>query len=247
MIFFLAKFFQEKEHANDFVNGRLFANRISYFKKIEGQDGRGDEDEGAIMSKDDDITIELTATNVETGEVVGKHTIYGTELAAPLVIRPRWFDHINVFCMYAPHSSGFQGISADNAQDLKEQLEIPEACLELGKYAVLITNAVEFIRRVKVAAERKGYRICSGLVKYYDPEVGTPPVQSDLETIFTKSKEYECQSEYRFAIDTGTIGCNHIILDVGKMDDITVCLNTSDINRSLSVRFKEGPSDCTDH
>ena len=244
MIFFLAKFFREKEHANDFIRGQLFANRISYFKRIEGHDGRGDEDEGAIMSKNDGLTLELTATDVETGEVVSKHTLYGTELAAPLILRPERFDHVNVFCMYAGHSGGFQSISADNAQDLKKQLEIPKACTALGKYAVVITNTVEFIRRVEVAAERKGYGICKGLVKYYDPEVGTPPVRSEIETIFTKRKEYEYQSEFRFAVNTRTMGCDPITLDVGEIDDITVCLDTSDINLQLSVRIEGDPGDC---
>ena len=236
---FLIKFFQEEEHAKDFVRGKMFANRLSYFKEIEGNDGRGDENEGAIMSKNDSLTVELFTTDAETGEVTSKHTMYGTELAAPLVIRPRWFDHVNVFCMYTGHMCESQVISADNAQDIKNQLKIPDACATLGKYAVVILNPITFFKRVEVAADQKGYKIGHRLVKYYDSEVGTPPVRSDIETIFTKSNEYEYQREYRIAIETGTIGRNPITLDIGKIDDIAGCINLCDINQNFAVKIDE--------
>ena len=245
MIFFLVKFFQKKEHASDFVKGKMFANRLSHFKRIEDHDGRGDEYEGAIMSKSDSLVLKLEATDSETGEVISSHTIPGTELAAPLIIAPEWFDHINVFCMYASHIGGFQSISVDHAQNLEKQLEIPETCAELGKYAVVITNTPEFLRRVKVAADQRGYGIIRNLVKYYDPEVGTPPLQAETETIFTKRKEYEYQSEFRFAIDTRTVGRDPIILDIGEINDIAVCMDASEINRQLSIRIEENPEDCT--
>ena len=231
MIFFLAKFFHEEEYANDFVRGRLFANRLAYFKQIEGDDGRGDEYEGAIMSGSDDLTVTLTPKDAETGEELSSVTIRGDDLAAPIIMQPRWFDHISVFCMYASFSGSIQNIADGNAQRIKKRIEIPEACLKLGKHAVVITNTQEFLKRVKLAAERNRYRICGRLVRYYDPDVGTPPVQSDLETIFTKRMEYQYQSEFRFAIDTGDLGCDATILDVGNLDDIAICLDTSDINQ----------------
>ena len=40
MIFFLVKVFEQEEHARDFVNGAIFANRLSHFKKLEGDEGR---------------------------------------------------------------------------------------------------------------------------------------------------------------------------------------------------------------
>ena len=170
---------------------------------------------------------------------LAKHTMYGTELAAPLIIRPRWFDHVNVFCMYAGHMCESQVISADNAQDIKNQLKIPDDCTSFGKYAVVILNYVEFFKRVKVASDQLGYKINGRLVKYYDAEVGTPPVRADIETIFTKRNEYEYQREFRIAIDTGTMGCDHITLDVGNIDDIAGCINLCDINQNFAVEINE--------
>jgi hypothetical protein len=235
MIFYLAKVFQEREHAKDFVSGRMYANRLSYFKKIEDHDGRGDEDEGAIMFQLDGLTATLEFTNMDTGEVE-RTTMTELDFAAPPILRPEWFDDINVFCMYAGHSGEFQHVSPDNLQEFRRQLEIPEEYTRLGRHAVFITNTTEFLKRVEIAANRAGYGLRRGLVRYYDAEVGTPPIRSDIETIFTKRKEYEHQREFRFAIDTGTTGCCPIILDVGEINDISMCTDTCNINQTISYR-----------
>ena len=233
MIIYLAKIFREAKHAHDFLKGKLYANGLAYFKRIE-DDPRGDEDEGAIMPKRDGLTIELTATQT-TGEVCRIRTS-GDELASPLVIRPRWFDHINVFCMYAGHPGEFSSISEQNVREFKKQIEIPENFENLGRHAVVIRNTREFIRRVRLEAERKGYGICDRLVRYYDAEVGTPLTRSNIETIFLKRKDYEYQKEFRFAIDTGAAGCSPVTLCIGGIEDIAVGMAASDINKRLRVR-----------
>ena len=47
-IFFLVKFFDDEKCVNDFISGKLFANRLSYFKKIEKDEyvSRSDRHEG---------------------------------------------------------------------------------------------------------------------------------------------------------------------------------------------------------
>ena len=228
MIFFLAKIFEKKEHADDLVRGKLFVNRLSYFKKIEGDDGRGDEDEGAIMVPIEGSIIELQAKNPLTEK----------DLAAPPVIRPEWFDHINIYCMYAGHTGDFQYISSDNVEDFKRQLEPREDAEKLGKHAVVLKNGAEFIRRVRIAAEHKGYKVCTGLVRYYDPEVGSPPLRSEIETIFTKRKDFEYQKEFRIAISADSDGCHPIILEIGDIRDIAVYAKTSDIDVNFRLKDK---------
>ena len=102
----------------------------------------------------------------------------------------------------------------------------------------MIKNPREFIRRVRVAAERENYRICWRLVKYYDPEVGTASLESNLYSIFSKRKQYEYQKEFRFAIDTGTPGSGPITLDIGEIGGISFCMHTSDINRQFDIKIK---------
>ena len=235
MIVFLAKVFEKKEHAEAFLKGSMYANRLSYFKNLEGAYGRGDEYEGAIMPPLDDFAFTLKATDPTTREVVSSTTMTGEDLAAPVIVSPRWFDHFNVFCMYAGRFDGLQEVSRDDLQDLKRQLDISEDFERLGQHTVFIKNTTEFFRRVRHAGDQAGYRIYAKLVSYYDPEVGTPPVTSDLETIFNKRKEFEYQNEFRFAIDTNSEGRCPITLDVGEIDDIAFYVKTSEIDIQLDV------------
>ena len=234
MIHFLVKVFSEQDHADKFLRGEVYARRLSWFKKLEGDDERADEYEAAIMLRRENLTFTLGAKNVVSGEVE-EFTIPMEDLAAPPILQPEHFDHINIFCMYAAHSGDFKEVSKDNIQDYKRQLELPEDCLELGRYAVVITDTPEFLRRLKKGAEREEYKICRGLLKYYDPEVGTPMAPLNIGIVFTKRKKYAHQREYRFAIDTGTSGCEPITLSIGAIDDIAMRLDTADINGQLSI------------
>ena len=218
-ILFLLKAFQTKTYANDFVAGRIFANRLSYFKKIESRDGQGDRYEGAIMLRRDDLVLELQATVARTREV-NRIVIPGNEFADRPIWQPKWVDHVNVFCMYAVDFGEIQSIRSEDLSDIRWKLELPEKFTKLGRYAVVVRDVHEFFRRVETAAEMRGYRIHHGLVAYYDPSLGTRLSQSDITAIFSKRKKYEYQNEYRIAVDTGTMGCAAITLEVGRLDDI---------------------------
>lgn len=236
MIIFLAKVFRKAKHAEDFLNGQMYSNSLAYFKKIEDGGVRGDKDEGAIMLHREGLIIELTATNRATG-VADTIRMSGDELTSPLVIHPERFDHINVFCMYAGHTGDIKSVSEQNALKLKKQIEIPGDCAQLGDFAVVITNVREFLGRVRAGAKRLGYSVCSGLVRYYNPQVGSPPTKSEIEAIFTKRNEYEYQKEFRIAIDTGTREGDPTTLCIGKIHDIALPIPTSEINRQLRVRM----------
>ncbi len=236
-IFFLAKFFDRKQYADDFLQGKLFLNSLRYFKDIEGADGRGDQNEGAIVNPLQDGILKLTAKNEETGEV-SEITITKEDLAAPIVMRPYWYDHINLLCMYACHSGEFQEISDDNINDFMKHIQIPEECVSLGEHAIIITNCQEFLRRISTAAESKGYRLCRGLVTYYDPDVGTPTIRTELETIFHKQKDYEHQREFRIAVDAHLDEPTPLILSIGDISDIALPVRTSEINQQMSFEAR---------
>ena len=236
-ILFLAKFFENEEYAGDFLQGKLFLNSLRYFKKIEGEDGRGDQNEGAIVYPLDGSIFTLRFENEETGEV-SEVTITKDDLAAPIITRPYWYDHINLLCMYACHSGDFQHISDDNINDFRKQIEIPEECVNLGEHAIVITNCQEFPRRVSAAAELNGYGLCTGLVTYYDPEVGTPTIRTEIETVFHKQKEYQYQSEFRIAVDAHLSEPTFLRLSIGDISDIALRMRTSEINQKMKVEAR---------
>ena len=235
MIHFLLKIFAEKQHADSFLRGEMYANRLSWFRKLEDSEGRRDKYEGAAMLQRDNFSMHLTATNKETGEVLGEFTLSGDDLSAPTIMQLAAFNDLNLFCMYAGHSRDFQQETDAPLQELKKHIEIPDHCLQLGRYAVVIKDAPEFLRRVKAAADREGYQIWRGLVEYYDPEVGTSVEPLSIKTAFRKRDQFAHQREHRFVIHTGTTGPDAITLDIGDIADIAMLLDTGDINRNMSI------------
>ena len=231
-ILFLVKVFREEKHACAFMDGKLFANRLSYFRKIDDSDIRRDDDEGVVSLTHQGAVFELTATDQATGEASSIH-ISESDLAGPITMRPKWADYINLFCMYAGHSGDFVQLTDRNVHDFGKWLAMPKGVLEkFGEHAVVITNVREFFERVKIGAQQKGYRIWGGLVRYYNADVGTVP-ESEIETIFAKRDIYSREREYRIAIDTGKIGCNAITLCIGSIDDIAMRLRTADVDVKL--------------
>ena len=186
MILFLVKLYNQEEYAAALLEGKLFAQRLRCFKQMEAEDDeRGDEYEGAIMPALPGLRFEFRRTNTETGEAeVFAGT--GDDLHSPPIVLPKWFDHLNVFCLYAGHIGDVESISAEDLPRLRRQLELTQDCLELGDHAVVITNTAEFFGRVENAARKRGYGTYRGLVRYYDPDVGTPPIESEIQTVLLK-------------------------------------------------------------
>ena len=154
-VFFLVKFSDNPNHADDFVHGRIHAKRLSWFKKAEDSDesGRMDQHEGTIGW-------------MQPGK--GRLTLNGMDisddLAGPVQIQKDWLNHLNVFCVHAAHSGDLDlaSLSNDNIESLRQELTIPDECLSLGKYAVVVKNVTEFINRMRSSAQAKDYRIACG-------------------------------------------------------------------------------------
>ena len=173
MIWYLIKFFSEEAHADQFIAGNLYLNRLSYFKRIEEEfgDGRPDATEAVAMWwQPDDFSMTLTVPGI--GEV----TITKADLAALVSMAYEHHDYLHIFCLYAVHTSGFSCVDGkidyapEEAEKLHNQLRIDERCFKFGKFAV-ITPAVPFLSQLKDALQRQGYRCQGKLVKYYDDEV----------------------------------------------------------------------------
>ncbi|MAS23942.1 MAG: hypothetical protein CMI08_10075 [Oceanospirillaceae bacterium] len=228
-IFFFVKVFDKKEYAEDFIKGKLFSNRLSFFRKYEEDESanRGDKHEGVVgWHQSDQIRLKIN------GRVI-------TDLAGPVMTQMNWHDHLNVFCIYAAHSGEFEEISEETIDDFKKQISIPEECKNLGEYAVIVTNVTKFIERVKAAVRSNNYELNAGLVEYYDPTRFNGSF-SEVESIFRKREEYKHQKEYRFSFDTGIAGTDPLILNIGDISDITMQCKVCEINAQLEVKL---PSD----
>ena len=222
VIFFLVKVFDSDVHAGDFVKGRVYANTLVRFKALEGIDdsGRADRHEGTIAW-------------LQPGQ--GRMVINGMDitddLAGPMQLQKNWLNHLHVFCLHAVHSGSLDmaNVSHVNIEELRKEFLIPDDCRALGKHAVVVNDVPEFIRRMEVAAQGKGYRMARGLVRYYDPESFHGNFR-DVESIFHKQDRHSYQREFRFVIDDGFARDAPLILEIGDISDITRRFDFAELN-----------------
>lgn len=226
MVPLLVKIFDKEQYANEFLSGVLYSNRLSYFKKLEDEEGRGDRHEGGIFIPTDDAMIKLTATGYGNRNFE-RITIPPEDLAAAVRIGPNWFDHMNIFCMYSCYGRVVD-ISKDGNRASKTSFEMPSDNLKLGAYLVAVVDMNAFLDRFRIGAQQLNYASMDGRVKYFDPEQGSPSFKSKEETIFMKREIFEDQKEYRLAFDTGTIGSSAIKLKIGSIEDIALRVSAVD-------------------
>ena len=231
MLYFFVKIYKEEEWADDLMAGRLYANRLSYFRKVEKTEEanayQGDPDEGAIVHQRDAINR----------VVLGKYDM--SDDVVQIKIQMDWMKHLNLFCVYAGHSGGFEEISQGNLAEFRKQIELPGEMLKFGDYAVVIRNTSEFIGRVENAIRAQNYALYRGLVRYYDPDVDNVEMGHGLQPILHKPKAFSYQKEYRFVIGTGTVGEESVVLDIGDISDIAVRMDAGQINASLNVKIAD--------
>ena len=232
MIFFFVKFINEERYANDFIRGKIFANRLSYFKKIEEKESanRNDRHEGVVgWFQPGRGHLELNGID------------FTPDLAGPIEIQRNRLNYLKLFCIYVAHNGDLnsENLSSGNLDLLRKQLEIPEACLELGKHAVVVKDVPEFIHRIETIAKSKNYGVYRRLVEYYDPTTfhgGFP----DGGAVFRKRDEYRHQQEFRIVFDPLILGTDPITLNIGDISDITMRFDSADINKAFlggSIEF----------
>lgn len=84
-----------------------------------------------------------------------------------------------------------------------------------GNTVVIFSDFIEFLRRVRVAAERGGFRVAHQLVKYVDRTTYTGPMG-----LFKKFSTKSAEQEFRIALAADVSG--PLSLNVGPLTDITV-------------------------
>ncbi|MCK8080882.1 hypothetical protein [Vibrio sp. 1CM24A] len=231
-IFAFVKLFEKKEHAEDFVNGKLFMNTIKSFKEYRDESGelRGDDHEGIIAMYQPSQLGEIT---------FGEISIPSSELAAPIVVHG---DHLlsqNVFCIYSLNSRGHEYISADTIKEFRTTLELHESCFGLGKYCVVVLNVTEFINRCEVAIETLGLEGNLGLVDYFNEHEFHGPMPED-KLGYQKRSMFREQREYRVKIDTQREKPSPYTLEIGDLSDITMLTTPAEFNEKLEIKLPDG-------
>ncbi len=206
----LLKFFHNKGFADDFLGGKLYANRIKYYRGLEETQG-GDRSEGIteLFFKNSVMTF----TNVKDGTT---HIVGGkdNDISGPqTVIKSTKRDLLNVYCMHK--------VDAENTEEgikFRIDRDLPE---RFGRYIVAITNTEFFFQQVDKIAKIATRRYVRGAVTYDEP--------TSFDEIFSiraelyKRPEFSFEREYRFVFDIDTDNENPHCLEIGDIRDISIC------------------------
>lgn len=233
-IFAFVKLFEKIEHAESFLQGKLYMNTIRSFKEYKDKNGelRGDNYEGIIaMYQPEKLkTVKL-----------GDLEIPASEIASPIVIHGDDLLNHNVFCIYSLNSRGYDSISADNLLDFKRTLELHDSCFGLGNFCVVVTNASLFIERCRLAIVSKNYDGKLGLVDYFDEHEHHGAMDEENHG-FQKRSLFSHQREYRVKIKTDNDVPSPYTLDIGSLSDIASIMTPEDFNNLLLLKLPDGSS-----
>ncbi len=230
----LMKFYRRREHAEQFMDGVLYCNRVPYFRKLEDQD-RGDADEGMIVHAGDHVG-ELFIVDEESGK---RHRIPG-------VTKTRfWYnstDRLALFCTALVRSDRYATEHPEMAHQFMERLRAShQAFVRMGAHTVVVLDVERFLKQVQAATEREGFVSRGRAVEYYDAFPRKVELFGDqtFDPVFCKHESYREQREHRIAIDTRDDGLEPLRLSIGSLRDITVYAETKSLVERIGFSSEE--------
>ncbi|MDD5227707.1 MAG: hypothetical protein PHN45_07215 [Methylococcales bacterium] len=252
-IWYLIKFFTEETHADQFIKGDLYLNRVSYFKygkfnylkkkkfftlfqnfeKCDcNDDGRADRSETTAS------LLQLNQSKVVINFGNEKVILEEGNEGETFSVAPNEYDNHHLFCMYAVRTFDLKCVnghvicdSIDEDEILKKQLEIDERCFKFGKFAVIV-SASKFFSHLKKSLEKQEYKGVCRLVDYYDKDLFHGHFQQN-EAPFKKQKKFSYQNEFRILIKPKTFDGKAIVIDVGDMSSFTIKTESYELPKIL--------------
>ncbi|MEP1151261.1 MAG: hypothetical protein ABJH08_05985 [Balneola sp.] len=197
-----------KDHINALQKeGHLYCNSVKYFRLVEQEDfNRHDAREGAYKTKVVDKPEEFNLYFED--ERVSKKIEF---------MKTQEFDlskeNFKLFCLF--------GVKRKHAIG---KAFVDKKALEFGEKALLITDLIEFIERVKSSLHELNIDFKWGHVKYYK-ESG---VNENL-TEFDKPDIFEHQNEFRLLIKEKSI--TPFSFKIGSIEDISILYDTNDLKK----------------
>jgi len=199
-------------------NGTIYMNKLQYYRDYEKRTGEtvvGDMNEGRIPIHN------AYLVNPETNETI---KIQDTSVECDI-------HDCFAYCMFFinPHNGDFAF-----TEKQKEKFS------SFGDTALLITNQYEFIKRIDNRIKEMGLSLYQQSINYYNPNEDSANLWLSLmkgmyNIAFWKNRDYAYQQEYRFLVKNDTIKDDHIIVDIGNIEDISTVIKTSQL---LKLKFK---------
>jgi hypothetical protein len=237
---YFIKFFQQEGWADDFIKGRIYLNRLSYFKKIEAlydDDGRPDANEAVAMWLQPD-SVRMTFNFPAFGSI----EITEKDLAAPTSMSFEYHDHLHVLCLHAIYTLGLQTVGdkllleEGQINELHKQIRIDPRCFRFGRFAVIIA-ARPFIETIDKIMRQQGRPMARDLVNYYDDTTFHGKIPGE-RIPFYKQKRFQYQREYRIAVALKLLGTEPLIVDIGDISHFCGKASSHKLNDLLEVKLE---------
>jgi hypothetical protein len=218
----LMKFGSAEHMAELLRHGRIYMQPIPFFKALESDVARGDQNEGLSHCwQADGFRLDVRQEDewVNVGGIVGQ-----------VLLRDGRAEVGNIYCMFAlrgSHAATFFDGHCTQPVDVDR--------LPFGDSVVVFTNGDEFMRRVRAAAELEGLELSYDLVEYVDRETHSGPMGP-----FRKFSTFSQQSEFRILAKPERLPAR--ILDVGSLEDIAMVCPRVELNQRLRLQQAVEPS-----
>ena len=219
----LLKAFKKEKWANEFLDGCLYCNTLSFHREKDNQ-------EGAIVIAGSTIT--------QYRFRIGS---YDLKTVKGFTYRPNIAEHINVFCMYSwtpPfEDSAKKRVILNKETQLGSLRRLDDT---YGSHAVLIGDIPEFFERLTAAVERSESQVrhaTGNLVEYklLDRIPKLDDTEDMIQLAFHKNPNYAAEKEYRFAFVLDREKPGPFRFDIGSIRDIAVQSKTRKLYDTIEI------------
>lgn len=190
-IFSLIKF-AERGHAEALRAGKLYMNTWSHFRKLEGDEERGDPLEGTLH------LLQASHAQILIGDA--QKAVPLQALIGQIKISDANAEAYNIYCMFALTETSHEHLTG-------------EAVRGLGNYAAVVTDGDAFLGRVRHKLIQDGLPFQHGLVSYVNVNR-----HHGAFGPFTKPDRHVHQSEFRIFVQSNRK--SPLELEVGDLSDI---------------------------
>lgn len=229
-LIFIIKF-GKLEHLELLREGKLYCKNLKYYNDLEMI--TGDRDRG------DYLDGKLKINEIKSCKFYNYETKEFTEIDCKNIVATfEDIDKMPVFCLTGITLKELDSIETDGNNIIKGKINLGK---KLGKIvsndywenALLITNGIEFVNRIKIACELNGISVRADKIQYSDININyTDKIQSITENaenvVFWKDNYYSYQHEWRFIFQNKRV-IDDFTLDIGDISDITKICNKEEI------------------
>lgn len=209
------KICEEKEHAEDFINGKLFMRKLSEFQEDYFGENRGDDEEANISIIPKDSYIKCMFIN--------KDNILNGTITSDVKVTAREDKHI-----FSASLLNIDDFSTDDGGKLyKLQKDFVESICSFGKYIAIVT-----FQELSSVLESKNDLLFSNCIYTDDVKLKIKTIQENKNNIyFIKREKYKSQREFRIVYDgDGNEDSETMVLNLNYKFKTGMIFETKDLN-----------------